>query len=65
MEYIIPAASAIVVAVIVALDLHCRDKNKLLAVVNRHITDGEIGVYSWGIHVGVWNLGFVNRFTYG
>ena len=48
-----------------ALDLHCRDKNKLLAVVNRHITDGEIGVYSWGIHVGVWNRGFVNRFTYG
>ena len=48
-----------------ALDLHCRDKEKLLAVVNRHITDGEIGVYSWGIHVGVWNRGFVNRFTYG
>ena len=48
-----------------ALDLHCRDKEKLLVVVNRHITDGEIGVYSWGIHVGVWNRGFVNRFTYG
>ena len=48
-----------------AVDLHCRDKDKLLAVVNRHITDGEIGVYSWGIHVGVWNRGFVNRFTYG
>lgn len=48
-----------------ALDLHCRDKEKLLIVVNRHITDGEIGVYSWGIHVGVWNRGFVNRFTYG
>ena len=47
-----------------ALDLHCRDKDKLLSVVNRHITDGEIGVYSWGIHVGVWNRGFVNRFTY-
>lgn len=48
-----------------ALDLHCRDKDKLLAVVNRHITDGEIGVYSWGIHAGMWNRGFVNRFTYG
>lgn len=48
-----------------ALDLHCRDKDKLLVVVNRHITDGEIGVYSWGIHVGVWNRGLVNRFTYG
>lgn len=48
-----------------ALDLHCRDKEKLLVVVNRHITDGEIGVYSWGIHAGMWNRGFVNRFTYG
>ena len=48
-----------------ALDLRCRDKAKLLVVVNRHITDGEIGVYRWGIHVGVWNRGFVNRFTYG
>lgn len=47
-----------------ALDLHCRDKDNLLTVVNRHITDGEIGVYSWGIHVGVWNRGFVNRFSY-
>lgn len=48
-----------------ALDLHCQDKDKLLVVVNRHITDGEIGVYSWGIHGGLWNRGFVNRFTYG
>ena len=48
-----------------ALDLHCRDKSKLLAVVNRLVNDGEVGVYSWGIHVGVWNRGFVNRFTYG
>ena len=48
-----------------ALDLHCRDKEKLLVVVNRQVTDGEIGVYSWGIHVGMWDRGFVNRFTYG
>ena len=48
-----------------ALDLHCRDKSKLLAVVNRLVNDGEVGVYSWGIHVGVWSRGFVNRFTYG
>ena len=48
-----------------ALDLHCQNRDKLLVVVNRLVTDGEVGVYSWGIHVGVWNRGFVNRFTYG
>lgn len=46
-----------------ALDLHADDKNKLRVVVNRHITDGEIGEYSWGFHIGVWNRGYVNRFT--
>lgn len=45
-----------------AYDLHCRDKAKLLPIVEKHITDGEIGVYNWGIHVGVWNRGYVNRF---
>lgn len=46
-----------------AFDMHCRDKPKLLGIVERKITDGEIGVYSTFIHVGVWNRGFVNRFT--
>lgn len=46
-----------------ALDLHARDKERLLTVVENHVTDGEIGTYNWGIHVGVWNRGFVNRFT--
>ena len=65
MEYIIPAASAIVVAVIEALAARDRSRAKKQAeTLKRHITDGEIGVYSWGIYVGVWNLGFVNRFTY-
>lgn len=45
-----------------AFDLHCRNKAKLLSVVEKHITDGEIGTYNWGIHAGVWNRGFVNRF---
>lgn len=45
-----------------AFDLHCRNKARLLAVVEKHITDGEIGIYSWGIHAGVWNRGYVNRF---
>lgn len=46
-----------------AFDMHCKNKEKLLQIVERHITDGEIGVYSGFIHVGVWNRGFVNRFT--
>lgn len=46
-----------------AFDMHCRDKSKLLGIVERKITDGEIGVYSTFIHGGVWNRGYVNRFT--
>ena len=46
-----------------AFDMHCRNKAKLLGIVERKITDGEIGVYSTFLHVGVWNRGFVNRFT--
>lgn len=46
-----------------AFDMHCRDKPKLLGIVERKITDGEIGVYSTFIHGGVWNRGYVNRFA--
>lgn len=46
-----------------AFDLHCRDKARLLPIVVKHITDGEIGTYGWGIHAGVWARGFVNRFN--
>lgn len=46
-----------------AFDLHGKNKAKLLSIVEKHITDGEIGVYSWGIHAGVWIRGYVNRFT--
>lgn len=46
-----------------AFDMHCRDKPKLLGIVERKITDGEIGVYSTFIHGGVWNRGYVNRFN--
>ncbi len=45
-----------------AFDMHCRDKPKLLGIVERKITDGEIGVYSTFIHGGVWNRGYVNQF---
>lgn len=46
-----------------AFDMHCRNKAKLLGIVERKITDGEIGVYSTFLHVGVWNRGYVNRFN--
>lgn len=46
-----------------AFDMHCRDKAKLLRIVERHITDGEIGIYSTFIHGGVWDRGYVNRFN--
>lgn len=46
-----------------AFDMHCKNKEKLLPIVERHITDGEIGVYFGFIHVGVWNRGYVNRFA--
>ena len=45
-----------------AFDMHCRNKPKLLGIVERKITDGEIGVYSTFIHGGVWNRGYVNKF---
>lgn len=46
-----------------AFDLHCRDKARLLPIVEKHVTDGEIGTYDWGIHAGVWKRGYVNRFS--
>ena len=46
-----------------AFDLHAGDKTRLLAVCEKIITDGEIGLYPWGVHAGVWDRGFVNRFN--
>ncbi len=46
-----------------AFDLHVGDKTRLLAVCEKIITDGEIGLYPWGVHAGVWDRGFVNRFN--
>ena len=45
-----------------AVDLHYKDPDKLKAVVLQHLTDGEVGRYPWGCHVGVWNRGFVSQF---
>lgn len=45
-----------------ALDLHASDTSRLLNAVEQVVTDGEIGIYGWGIHMGVWSRGYVNRF---
>lgn len=45
-----------------AVDLHYSDPGKLKAVVLRHLTDGEVGLYKWGCHVGRWDRGYVNQF---
>lgn len=45
-----------------AVDLHYRDQAKLKKVVLRHLTDGEVGLYSWGCHVGRWDRGYVSEF---
>ena len=45
-----------------AVDLHYRDPAKLKKVVLRHLTDGEVGLYKWGCHVGRWDRGYVSQF---
>ena len=45
-----------------AVDIHYTNPSELMACVQRHLTDGEYGLYSWGCHVGVWDRGYVNRF---
>ena len=46
-----------------AVDLHYKAPPKLKAAAKRHLTDGEIGLYSWGCHVGRWDRGYVSEFT--
>lgn len=45
-----------------AVDLHYKDPAKLKTVALRHVADGEIGLYDWGIHLGCWDRGYVNQF---
>nr|DAQ55046.1 MAG TPA: peptidase [Caudoviricetes sp.] len=45
-----------------AVDLHYKDPAKLKTVVLRHLTDGEVGLYKWGCHVGRWDRGYVSQF---
>ena len=46
-----------------AVDLHYSDPAKLKSVVLRHLTDGEVGLYKWGCHVGRWDRGYVSQFN--
>lgn len=46
-----------------AVDLHYRDPAALKAATLRHLHDGEVGLYSWGCHVGRWDRGYVSQFN--
>lgn len=46
-----------------AVDLHYRDPTKLKAATLQHLRDGEVGLYSWGCHVGMWDRGYINQFN--
>lgn len=46
-----------------AVDLHYRDPAALKAATLRHLRDGEVGLYSWGCHVGMWDRGYVSQFN--
>lgn len=47
-----------------AVDIHYhKSPAKLKSVVLRHLTNGEVGLYSWGCHVGEWDRGYVSQFT--
>lgn len=46
-----------------AADLHYKNPAKLKAVALKYVKDGEVGLYSWGCHVGLWNRGYVSQFV--
>ena len=46
-----------------AVDIHYRSTAKLKSAAMHHVQDGEIGLYPWGCHVGVWERGYVSQFT--
>lgn len=46
-----------------AVDIHYRYPAKLKECVLRHLTDGEVGLYSWGCHVGCWDRGYISEFN--
>lgn len=46
-----------------AVDLHYKSPARLKTVALHQVTDGEVGLYSWGCHVGVWDRGYVSQFN--
>lgn len=46
-----------------AVDLHYRDPAALKAAVLRRLKDGEVGLYGWGCHVGMWDRGYISQFN--
>lgn len=46
-----------------AVDIHYKDPARLKTVVLKHLTDGEVGLYAWGCHVGCWDRGYISQFN--
>lgn len=46
-----------------AVDIHYKDPAKLKSVVLKHLTDGEVGLYDWGCHIGCWARGYISQFN--
>lgn len=46
-----------------AVDIHYKDPTKLKTVALKHLKDGEVGLYSWGCHVGCWDRGYISQFN--
>lgn len=46
-----------------AVDLHHRNPHLLKQVILHHLDDGEVGLYSWGCHMGEWNRGYISQFN--
>lgn len=48
-----------------AADIHYKHPAELKDAALRHVQDGEIGLYTWGCHIGRWNRGYINPFIGG
>jgi len=47
-----------------AVDFHANVSTAALkAAILRHLTDGEVGLYSWGCHAGCWDRGYISEFN--
>ena len=46
-----------------AVDIHAANPSALKTVVLKYLHGGEVGLYSWGCHVGTWDRGYVSQFN--